>query len=299
MTSDFKLFPAMIEEVSMEKIKDNIYVETGYLGCNPSFVVTSKGVVMIDTPGQKPFEALEWKREIARHGDVIYIINTDHHIDHCVGNYFFSGEIIVHEGTMKKLFAEDRIEALTAFIKMIGPPSQFLVEIMESGSYVIKKPKFTYKGEMNIYLGEEMFKLISMRGHTETETIVYMPRKKVLFAGDNVCTAGIPNLSESCPLEWLEALKTMEEMDVDVVVPGHGKIGGRNSIKEFRTKLASLVNEIKEKKEKGLGKEDIVREVRYEDTVHADYPPAFSERFGNHMKNSVRRIYDALGQRSE
>ena len=103
----------------MEKIKDNIYVETEYLGCNPSFVVTSNGVVMIDAPGQKPFEALEWKKEIAKHGDIVYIINTDHHIDHSVGNYFFSGDIIVHEGTMKKLLAEDRMEGLKTFIKMI------------------------------------------------------------------------------------------------------------------------------------------------------------------------------------
>lgn len=281
----------------MEKIKDNIYVETEYLGCNPSFIVTSSGVVMIDVPGQKPFEALEWKKEIAKHGDVVYIINTDHHIDHCVGNYFFSGEIIIHEGTMKKLFAEDRIKALKAFLEMIGPPSHFLVEIIERGLYFIKTPKFTYKDKMNIYLGEEIFELIPMRGHTEAETIVYMPRQKVLFAGDNVCTSGIPNLSESCPLEWLEALKAMEDMDVDVVVPGHGKIGNRNSIRQFRIELTFLVNQVKEKRDKGLGREDVVREVRYEDTVHVDYPPTFSERFSNHIKNSVRRIYDTLGER--
>ena len=280
----------------MEKIKDNIYVETEYLGCNPSFVVTSNGVVMIDVPGQKPFEALEWKKEIAKHGDVVYIINTDHHIDHCVGNYFFSGDIIVHEGTMKKLFAEDRIEALKAFIKMIGPPSQFLVEIMERGYYFVKKPKFTYKDKMTIYLGEEMFELIPIQGHTEYETLVYMPRKKVLFTGDNVCTCGIPNMSESCPLEWLEALKAMEKMDVEILVPGHGEIGNKNSIKKFHSELTSLFNRIKEKMDKGFSGEEIVKEVSYEDTVHVAYPPAFSERFSSHIKNSVRRIYDALAQ---
>jgi len=281
----------------MEKIKDNIYVETEYLGCNPSFVVTSNGVVMIDVPGQKPFEALEWKKEIAKHGDVVYIINTDHHIDHCVGNYFFSGDIIVHEGTMKKLFAEDRVEGLKAFVKMIGPPSQFLVEIMERGYYFVKKPKFTYKDKMTIYLGEEMFELIPIQGHTEYETLVYMPRKKVLFAGDNVCTSGIPNMSESYPIEWLEALKAMEKMDIEVLVPGHGKIGNMDSIKQFRVELTSLVDRIKEKKDQGLRREDVVREVSYKDTVHAEYPSTFSERFSNHIKNSVGRIYDALAEK--
>ena len=95
----------------MEKIKDNIYVETEYLGCNPSFVVTSDGIVMIDTPGLRPRDAFEWKRKMEAFGHVAYLINTDHHWDHTFGNYFFSGDIIMHEGTMEKLLDQDINEA--------------------------------------------------------------------------------------------------------------------------------------------------------------------------------------------
>jgi cyclase len=281
----------------MQCIKDNIYVETGYLGCNPSFVSTSQGVVMIDTPGQLPFEALEWKKEIAKHGDVAYLINTDHHIDHCIGNYFFDGDLVVHEGAMKKLLAGDRMEALKSFEKMIGPPSQFLVEIIDRGLYFVKKPTFTYRDRVSLSLGDETFDLIPIRAHTECETIVYMPRKKILFTGDNVCTCGLPNMSESCPFEWLEALDLMESMDVEVLVPGHGDLGGKDSIGQFRGELKSLMDRIKEKMDQGVGSEDVVREVRYEDRVHLAYPPAFAERFANHIKNSVRRIYGALAEK--
>jgi glyoxylase-like metal-dependent hydrolase (beta-lactamase superfamily II) len=117
-----------------------------------------------------------------------------------------------------------------------------------------------------------------------------------LFAGDNVCTSGIPNMSESRPMEWLEALKVMEKMDIEVLVPGHGKIGDMDSIKRFRIELTALVDRIREKKDEGLRREDVVREVSYKDTVHAEYPPTFSERFSNHVKNSVGRIYDALAE---
>ena len=34
----------------MQRISENVYAETGFRGCNPGFVVTSEGVVMIDTP---------------------------------------------------------------------------------------------------------------------------------------------------------------------------------------------------------------------------------------------------------
>jgi len=49
----------------MKKITNNIYVETGFRGCNPGFVVTKEGVVMIDAP-QIPTDALKWRDEIAK-----------------------------------------------------------------------------------------------------------------------------------------------------------------------------------------------------------------------------------------
>lgn len=275
----------------MEKIKDTIYVETEYLGCNPSFIVTSNGIVMIDAPGLKLLEALEWKKEIEKYGDITYIINTDHHLDHATGNYFFSGDIIIHEGTMRKLFAKDRIENVKKFLKLTDLQSECFME-----HYFIKKPKFNNR--MNIYLGEEMFELIHIRGHTEDETIVYMPLKKVLFSGDNVCTNGIPNLRESFPFEWLEALESMEKMDIDVLIPGHGEIGNKESIKQFRIGLSSLLNRVKEKIDKGFSRDDVVRVVSYEDNIHRKYPPKTSEMFHQMMEMSIARLYDALTRKS-
>jgi len=53
------------------------------------------------------------------------------------------------------------------------------------------------------------------------------------------------------------------------------------------------------KEETGMSKEDVVREVSYPDHVHIKYPPAFSERFSNHVKTasgeSARRWTEASG----
>jgi cyclase len=272
----------------MEKIKGNIYVETEYLGCNPSFIVTAHGIVMIDSP-LKFVEALQWKKEIQKHGGVAYIINTDHHLDHSLGNYLYDGDLILHEGTMKKYLAKGRIESAKAFIKLMDPPSEHLME-----QYYIKKPKFAYRGKMNLYLEGEIFELIHISGHTEDETLVYLPMKKVIFTGDNVCTLGIPNLTESFPLEWLGALATLEEMDIEILVPGHGKIGNKDSIKEFRTELQALINEINKKIDEGLTRDDIMREVTYEDKIHVHYPPATSEKYCQMTKMSIGRLYDVL-----
>ena len=62
----------------MEQIASNVYVETQIRGCNHGFVTTSEGVVMIDSP-HKPSDALKLKAEIAKHGELRYIINTEPH----------------------------------------------------------------------------------------------------------------------------------------------------------------------------------------------------------------------------
>ena len=59
---------------------------------------------------------------------------------------------------------------------------------------------------MTIDLCGEIFQVTHIHGHTEDETIVYLPNRKVLFSGDNVCTLGIPTLRESYPFQWLEAI---------------------------------------------------------------------------------------------
>jgi len=272
----------------MEKLKDNIYVETEFLGCNPSFVVTLNGIVMIDTP-QKPLEALRWKKEIEKYGRVIYIINSDHHQDHALGNYFFDGDIITHEGTMKKLLAEDRVEFCKDWIKSIDPRSEYLME-----HYWVKKPKFTYENRMTIYLGDEVFELIHHSGHTQDETIVYMPRKKVLFSGDNVCTIGIPSLHECCLRGWLESLGFIKGLDFEELVPGHGKIGNKDSVEDFDREFRTLINTVRENMDKGYSREEIIKKVRYEDTVHMKYPPECSELFDRIVRLSVGRLYDEL-----
>jgi len=90
---------------------------------------------------------------------------------------------------------------------------------------------------MNLHMGEDLFTLIHVRSHTEDETLVYMPERKVIFTGDTVCTNGIPSVRESYPLEWLEALQLIDELDFDVLVPGHGDIGNKDSVKQFRKEL--------------------------------------------------------------
>ena len=74
----------------MQKVTSNVWTDTTLRGCNPSMVVTSDGVVIVDTP-QLPTKAVEMRREAEALGPIRYVINTEHHVDHIFGNYYFRG----------------------------------------------------------------------------------------------------------------------------------------------------------------------------------------------------------------
>ncbi len=84
----------------MKRVTENVFVETGYRGCNPGFVKTSEGVVMIDTP-QIPRDALAYREIVQKQGKVIYLINTEPHGDHYTGNFFFDAVCVPIKGPEK------------------------------------------------------------------------------------------------------------------------------------------------------------------------------------------------------
>ncbi|MEA2576621.1 MAG: cyclase, partial [Chloroflexota bacterium] len=53
--------------LELENVTTNIFTTTKQRGCNPSFVTTSDGVVVIDTP-QLPTKAVAMRAEAESHG---------------------------------------------------------------------------------------------------------------------------------------------------------------------------------------------------------------------------------------
>ncbi len=89
----------------IQEVAPGVYVETGYHGANVGFIITDEGVILIDTP-LLPNDARLWLGEIRKRTDqeITYIVNTDHHRGHILGNqYFPSATVIAHEFAWKNM----------------------------------------------------------------------------------------------------------------------------------------------------------------------------------------------------
>ena len=207
----------------MRRVGKNAFTEVYFWGCNPGFVVTNDGVVMIDTP-QEPLDALRWREAMAEHGPIRYLINTEPHGDHISGNAYFPGvEVVAQEGlktryeeAIPQMLSEERVQRM----KETDPDSVWLLNHPE---YPPNPPTKTFDKELTLHVGNHTFQITHLPGHTAPQTAILVPEEGVVFTGDNIFFKCKTFIQEADPWEWLDALRALEQMDVDVIVPGHGE----------------------------------------------------------------------------
>ncbi|MBA7597141.1 Hydroxyacylglutathione hydrolase [subsurface metagenome] len=269
----------------MQQIADNVYAETGFRGCNPGFVVTREGVVMIDTP-QMPADAIKWRDEISKHGEVRYLINTEPHADHFTGNYFFEGTVVAHEGTREAILAAS-VDQLMERLRQIAPESLPLVE-----GFTYRPPEITLSERLTLYVGDHTFQLINLPGHTPFQVAVHIPEERVVFTSDNVFGKVQAWLHQALPYEWLDSLKRIQELDADVLVPGHGSICDRSYIPEMCAFIQAWIDEVTRAIDQGMSLEEAQDKISLLDR----YPmEGGSEPMAKEVQRwNVARLYEVL-----
>lgn len=270
----------------MQQVTANVCVETGFPGCNPGFVTTSEGIVMIDTP-QFPSDAARWREELAKRGALRYLINTEPHLDHCTGNHFFPVTVMSHQGTREALSAPNLSDQIRQRVAQADPQGLPLM-----ANYQLRLPSVTFSHSLTLYLGQHTFQMMHLPGHTPSEIAVYIPEERVVFTGDNVSYQIMPYMSESVPFQWLESLKRIEALEVDWIVPGHGEVCTKGFVPELASFIQECIDAVQKALEQGLSKEEAAERISF----LGRYPMSPGrEAFGPELQRmNVRRIYEVL-----
>jgi glyoxylase-like metal-dependent hydrolase (beta-lactamase superfamily II) len=245
-------------EINMKKVSKNVYAETNFDGCNPGFVVTSDGVVMVDTP-QKPTDAIKWREIIKKYGRIRYLINTEPHGDHFTGNYFYKGTVIAHEGTRQAILSSS-VQQLKDRLKKTSPADYALLK-----NFKFRPPTITFNKEMTFYLGNHTFRLINLPGHTPYQVAVFIPEEKVIFTSDNIFYKVTTWLQQAVPYEWIDSLKKMAELDAEVLIPGHGEVCDLTYIPEMCERIQEWIDAVDDVVQRGLTLEEAQEKFTFHD----------------------------------
>jgi cyclase len=273
----------------VRQITSNVFAETQVRGCNHGFVTTSEGVVMIDSP-QKPTDALKWRAEVEKHGQLKYIINTEPHGDHWTGNAYFDAPVVAHEGVRTRILETDLEEHL-ARVGSMGPEEPKLLE-----GYSVNAPVITFQNGMTMHVGDHTFEMIHMPGHTLYQAAILIKEEGVVFTSDNIFHQVQTYIQEANPEQWLNALNSLRYLDEEIFIPGHGALCDKGYLDEQGTYIMEWVEYVRKAVERGMTKEEAIENLtdmtdRYPMDVGQD---GTSPRV---MKMNVANLYDfTLGE---
>ena len=258
----------------MERVTPNVYTTTKLRGCNPSFVTTSDGVVVIDTP-QLPTRAVAMRREVESHGRLRYLVNTEHHVDHIFGNYWFKGvPVVEHQGLYERFMVvtpdlDPYAYALEA-IPTDDPDAAPIVPDRETYYADPNKGTIVFTGDLTLRVGDHTFNLLHTPGHTPGQVAVHVPEESVVFTGDTIFSGCQTWLMTSNVDQWIEALERIRQLDVEHLVPGHGPVTTLAYIATQRSMLMEWKAAVAAAVAKGWSREETIARVRFDDRYPVD-----------------------------
>jgi cyclase len=218
-----QLAPPRVEEVSAG-IYAYIQPDGTWWINNTGFVVGASRVAAVDACATEDRTRgfLDAIAATAGGRPVRTLVNTHHHGDHTHGNYLFGdATIIAHERCRAEILAE-------------GPPGTS--KLVTSGTWTdvewgeirTAPPFLTYTDRVSLYVDELKCEVIHVGtpAHSTNDSIVWIPERRVLFAGDLLFNGGTPFLLAGSVTGALVAVAALKDLGAETIMPGHGPVCG-------------------------------------------------------------------------
>jgi cyclase len=281
----------------MEQVTTNVWTNTTLRGCNPSFVTTSDGVVVIDTP-QLPTRAVAMRGEAESHGPIRYLVNTEHHVDHIFGNYYFrgAGAVVNHQGLYDNFMTVgpdlDPFAYAKEAIPTDDPDGAAIFPDRDEYYADPNKGTIVFTGDLTLRVGDHTFNLLHTPGHTPGQLAVHVPEERVVFTGDTIFSECQTWLMTSDVEQWLAALDRIRTLDIDRIVPGHGPVTTkryldiqRSVLMEWKTAVAAAIA-------KGWTREETIERVHFRERWPVDVGQGYMM---DHIQTlNAASLYDKL-----
>ncbi|MCQ4211040.1 alkyl sulfatase dimerization domain-containing protein [Streptomyces longispororuber] len=192
---------------------------------------TGDGVVLVDSGDFRTAGRLHEAVRKFRAGPVRSVVYTHGHVDHVFGVLPFDQEAARTGADRPEVVAHEAVPArFDRYIRTAGYNSwinrrQFGVPALEWPT-TYRYPDTVYRDRLTVRRGALTFELVHARGETDDHTYVWVPELKTLCTGDlfiwNTPNAGNPQKVQRYPEDWARALRSMQELGAELLLPGHG-----------------------------------------------------------------------------
>jgi cyclase len=258
----------------LREVAPNTYAYLQYDGSwgisNAGFMEGDEGLLIIDATlvASMAQAFIEQIRRVSNK-PFHHLINTHSHQDHTGGNRLFKGaEIISHRICREEMARQEPRPSGTgpptgAVVMPLSPARQRMNDqISTDPDRYIELPSRTYEDELTLRYGDTEVQLLYFGpAHTFGDTLVYFPQSKVLFAGDIAFFYSMPLAVAGKIGGWLKVIERVKDMDVDLIIPGHGPPGGKSELEDERDYFEFVMAEVRRCFEEGLTAEQAVAAI--------------------------------------
>ena len=214
---------------------------------------------------------------------VKWLVLTHHHPDHHFGAIVFkrAGAKVIAHPDRRTLALEGGEDALIAdWVRVVGLDAMRGFEFADT-------PDRPVTGSDTLRMGGTTIVITHPgAGHTAGDLMIWLPKERVLFAGDLLVEDGVTMMVDGSSKELLKALDTIDRLDPRVVVPGHGAIPAhpRDLVALTRRYVTGLQADMRAAVEKGVPMKRAM----------ADLPPADETRpvsLASRRRRNAVRVY--------
>ena len=277
----------------MDEIAPNVYIETRYPPVTVGAVLTEAGWVCIDAPPHGR-EAHAWLLLLKATSEkpVRYLINTDYHRDRVLGNGWFGAPVAAHEVTARRMLSLNAAQT-----------SQVDGEIRSGAGDVLRPPagpklvppQISFSNSLTLFCGEREIELVSRPSATRGSLWVILREARVIFAGDTICRAQHPYISEGVSKLWLEALHLLrtEQYASWTLVSGREGVVKQSEIEALSAYLRAARRRIADLHRTG-GQQSEVAQLVPEFLAFFPYTEDLRDEVQRRVRVGLEAIYEEL-----
>lgn len=278
------------KQVTFSRLAENAYAYTAEGDPNTGVIIGDDGVMVVDTQAT-PLMAGRVLEKIRSVTDkpVKYVLMTHYHAVRVLGASAYEPDhVIASQDTYDLIVERGQQDWQSEFERF---PRLFNGHETIPG---LTWPNIVFKGEMTLWMGKTEVKIMQLgRGHTKGDTVVWLPKERVLFSGDLVEYGATPYTGDAYLLDWPTTLDNVAALDPVALVPGRGDaLTTPETIKEGIGGTRAFITAMYAAVKAGKEQDKALKEI-YEDT-YAALKPEFGHWviFDHCLPFDVSRAYD-------